>query len=207
MPALTVPSMVSPVFEKRSISPSVINETPAVIVTLPQVPILIRSTAATLNSNSIEISIKVNRKLNPTDGYGFASDTELTTLNLLKENFPYFTKQYRLYLSNDTKIITDPDDSDFALITTQDPPIGNNQNLPNFDPTKFSLKLEPDLSPINEPQDEDSYVELTATINFEDTVDLTKIPSAIYISLIAENHLNQLSKLDFIPMTLAQKIV
>lgn len=184
--------------EFRSLSPPVYVED----TTKPGVP-LIKLADIALKSDTIEITINVARKRNATDGYGYVSESYLANNpSMRKANFPHFVKQYRLYLSNDNEVVANPDDSDFALITDMSTPIGDVDNLPGFDPTKFSIRLLPGILQITEPTDIYDYIEVGVKLQFANSVALSDIPARIYLCLRAENYLGQVSSLRFSPYSL-----
>ena len=186
--------------------------------TKPSSPI-IRYADIALNTDTLEITLKVERKLEATKGYGYATENNLIDFNLMGDNFPHFVKQYWLYLSNETDVVISPEDSNFTLINEMNRPIGSTDvgglpaHLPDFDPRKFSIRLSPQVQPpgtlnIIESSEDSAQVEVFTELIFDETRlqsvsrSISDMPSKLYLCLRAENYLGQLSPLSFLPCTL-----
>jgi hypothetical protein len=152
-------------------------------------------------ANVISIGISTARKTNVIDGYGYVSGSYLETQPSLRTaNFPYFVAEYGLYLTTESEVAADPNDSDFVTVSDLNTPIGVNVS-PSSPLNRFSLKLSPQTLNISENGD---TVQVNASVQFSSAYDLSIMPTKIYYCLRAINYLGQIGKLKFMPASIRE---
>lgn len=158
-------------------------------------PPLIQSIEILRESNMLKIKAKVARKLDATDGYGFVSDSYLQSHQELRTAiFPHLVANYRIYLSNEREVVTNPDDSDFTPVFDLNSLFGSSSSGTAL--KRFSLKLLSKTLTLNEDGD---TVQITANPSFSNAYDLINIPSELFVCVRAENYLGEKSPLSFFP--------
>ena len=167
-------------------------------VTPPEKPLLL-SSEITLQGNKLTFAFTIGRKLDKTDGYGYATQAELqSNTALLGPGFPHFVRDYRLYACNRPEVILNPDDADFLSVAKPNTTIGGSGK-------RFSIRMLPGALKLKKVSS--TAAELSGSATFANTQGLENMPARLYICLRATNYLGTHSHLTFVPMTYRTSLV
>ncbi len=172
--------------------------------TVPETP-YIKGLDIIRRGSEMSFTLTVGRKLYALDGFGYASEANLTNQpDLLGNYFPHFIKHFRLYATTRPEIAANPDESDFVPVVNGATPVGESGNHicikllphnPNAD------KITGQALIVSENQDDLSSVSITGNVTFSNNIKLEDMPARLFICLQGGNYLGMWSPLKFIPVT------
>jgi hypothetical protein len=160
--------------------------------TVPETP-YIKGLDITRQGNKMGFTLAVGRKLNAVNGFGYASEANLTSQpDLLGSYFPHFIGRFRLYATTRPEIAAKPDESDFVPVVNGATPVGGSGN-------HFCIKLLPQALTVSEDQNDLTTVKITGSVAFSSSIKLEDMPARLFICLRGGNYMGMWSPLKFIP--------